>query len=199
MPIPGYLQPYLKAAERHGGKFESLLWANPRTQAVRFAALVELCDLNNRVVVDAGCGRADLLDYLLNHRINPARYIGIEAVEALAHAAEKKQRPNSTLLRGDFVHDPSLMDRRTDVIVFCGSLNTLNMNEFHRTLRAAWGFARRAVAFNFLCSPRLASGEHLTWHGISDVLAFANELTPDVALDDSYRNGDCTMEMRKSG
>ena len=31
-----YLLPYLRAADKHGAEFPSLLWASPQTQAARF-------------------------------------------------------------------------------------------------------------------------------------------------------------------
>ena len=198
MPPPAYLRPYIDAAERHGAKFESLLWANPSAQAARFATLALWCETENRTVLDAGCGRADFLDYLIQQGVPPAHYIGIEAIEALANAAEQKKYPNATILRGDFIDDPTLLNQGADVILFSGSLNTLSTDDFYQTLRLAWEQAGSELAFNFLCSPRLASGKHLTWHGISEVQAFAFRLSGDVAMDDSYRNGDCTMVIRKS-
>ncbi|HEY1922460.1 MAG TPA: class I SAM-dependent methyltransferase [Tepidisphaeraceae bacterium] len=197
MADPSYLRPYLDAAERHGGKFESLLWANPSAQAARFAALAKWSEMQGRIVLDAGCGRADLLDYLVNQGIGPREYIGVEAVEVLAEAAGRKKYPNASIIRGDFVVDPTLLDQGADVIVFSGSLNTLSTVDFYQSLRIAWQYARCELAFNFLCSPRLASGKHLTWHAMSDVQAFAFRLSGDVAVDDSYRNGDCTVVIRK--
>jgi hypothetical protein len=198
MPPPAYLQPYLDAAERHGAKFESLLWANPSAQAARFAALARWCELAGRSVLDAGCGRADLLDYLLAQRITPAQYIGVEAVEALAQAAEMKKIPDTAILRGDFIDDPKLLDQHADVIIFSGSLNTLSPDDFYQALRLAWQYTKCELAFNFLCSPRLASGKHLTWHPIAGVQEFAYGLSGDIAVDDSYRKGDCTIVIRKS-
>jgi len=197
MTAPAYLRPYLDAVERHGGGFESLLWASPSAQAARFAALARWCDLDRRTILDAGCGRADLLDYLLHVGIEPAKYIGIEAVEAIAFEAEKKSRPMARIVVGDFIENPALLDQQADVVVFCGSLNTLSTEEFYQSLKIGWEKARRELAFNFLCSPRLASAKHLTWHRISDVLALAQGLTKDVVMDDGYREGDCTMVMRK--
>jgi hypothetical protein len=197
MPTPGYLRPYLDAVRRHGAGFESLLWASPPAQAARFAALARWSEIDGRVVLDAGCGRADLLDYLLQQNIRPARYIGVEAVEPLALAAESKNLPNASIVRGDFINNPELLDQQADVIIFCGSLNTLCAEDFYSTLRLAWRYTRSELSFNFLCSPRLASGDHLTWHSISDIRKFAYEKTSDVALDDSYRDGDCTIVMRK--
>jgi trans-aconitate methyltransferase len=193
VPSPKYLEPYLQAAERHGGGFESLLWANPRTQAVRFAVLAKLANLNARVVLDAGCGRADFIDDLLSRGVRPAKYIGLEAVPALADAAAAKKLPNVELIRGDFVETPELLRQAADVIVFSGSLNTLSGDEFYATLTTAWESAKRQVAFNFLCSPKLAAGQHLHWHESADVIACGRRLGARITSDDQYRNGDCTV------
>jgi SAM-dependent methyltransferase len=197
MAAPAYLRPYLDAVGRHGARFESLLWANPSAQAARFAALARWCELEDRVVLDAGCGRADFLQYLLEQGIKPAKYFGIEAVEELAAAAERKNPPWAVIIRGDFIDEPTILDRNAQVIVFSGSLNTLSSDEFYQTLRLGWEFTQSELAFNFLCSPRLASAKHLTWHRMADVLELAYSLTGDVAVDDSYRDGDCTIVMRK--
>jgi SAM-dependent methyltransferase len=197
MPHRKYLEPYLVAAERHGGAFESLLWANPRTQAIRFAVLAQRANFNARVLLDAGCGRADLLDYLLSCGVQPLQYIGLEAVPALADAAQRKNQPALELIRGDFVERPELLQQDADVIVFSGSLNTLSAEQFYATLTAAWNSARQQVAFNFLCSPRLAAGKHLVWHAASEVTAFGRRLGAHILADDSYRNGDCTLVFGK--
>jgi hypothetical protein len=197
MPAPAYLQPYLDAVGRHGAKFESLLWANPSAQAARFGAIARWSELDGRVILDAGCGRADFLEYLLQQQIKPAKYLGIEAVEELATAAERKKLLHAQIIRGDFIEDPRILDRGADVIIFSGSLNTLSVDDFYQTLRIGWEYTESELAFNFLCSPKLASADHLTWHRMSEVLELAFSLTGDVYVDDSYRNGDCTIVMRK--
>ena len=63
LPAP-YLSPYLRAATLYGDGFGSLLWASPETQAVRFDAIQRLGDLGGKSVLDVGCGRADLYDFL---------------------------------------------------------------------------------------------------------------------------------------
>jgi len=197
MPAPAYLRPYLDAVDKHGAKFESLLWANPSSQAARFAALARWCELDGRIILDAGCGRADFLEYLHQRKIMPAKYIGIEAVAELAEAALRKNLPDAQILRGDFIDDPQILHRNADVILFSGSLNTLSTDDFYQTLRLAWQFTRSELGFNFLSSPRLASAQHLTWHRKPDVLEWAYSLTADVAVDSTYREGDCTVVLRK--
>lgn len=197
MSSPAYLRPYLDAVEKHGAKFESLLWANPSAQAARFAALARWCEIEGRTLLDAGCGRADLLAYLQEQRVEPAHYFGIEAVEELAVVAEQRNLPHAQIIRGDFIDDPTILNRGAHVIIFSGSLNTLSPDDFYQTLRIAWQYTQSELAFNFLCSPRLASGNHLNWYRTTDLLELAYSLTPDVAVDDSYRKGDCTIVMRK--
>src|SRR5436190_16538223 len=85
-----YLTPYREAASRHGDRFGSLLWASPKAQEARFDAICRLADMRGRRVVDAGCGRADLLDFLFERGIEPAEYVGIEAVDELVAAAKRK-------------------------------------------------------------------------------------------------------------
>src|SRR5580765_6315521 len=101
-----YLEPYRRAAARHGDRFQSLLWANPGTQAARFDAICRLADMQGRRVLDAGCGRADLMDFLRAREIQPEQYVGIEAVDELAGAAMRKQRPDARIIHGDFVRQP---------------------------------------------------------------------------------------------
>src|SRR3954467_6311060 len=75
LPTP-YLTPYLRAATFYRDGFGSLLWASPETQAVRFEAIQRLADLGGKSVLDVGCGRADLYDFLHARGVNVADYIG---------------------------------------------------------------------------------------------------------------------------
>src|ERR671939_347504 len=98
---PEYLEPYLKAVRRHGSAFGSLLWASPVTQAARFSAICRMQNLDGQSILDVGCGRAVLFDYLLSRDIHPASYTGIEAVDELAEAAESKGHCNVKIIRAD--------------------------------------------------------------------------------------------------
>jgi hypothetical protein len=194
---PAYLRPYLAAAEKYGAGFGTLLWASPRTQAVRFKALQRAVDINGKSVIDVGCGRADFMEYLLKNRAVPRSYVGLEAVEELAAAAESKRFPNCRILRGDFLSDPGLLDIGADVLFYSGSLNTMTETDFYQCLRVGFAAAREALVFNFLASPKLAAAPHLTWHHPDDVRAFGHLLSKRVKLWDDYLPGDCTAAIYK--
>src|SRR5690242_12789990 len=84
---PPYLEPYAAAARHFGAGFSALLWASPKTQRQRFEAIVRAEDLTDRFVLDVGCGRSDLLEFLAARHIRLARYAGIEAMPEMAEAA----------------------------------------------------------------------------------------------------------------
>jgi SAM-dependent methyltransferase len=192
---PQYLQPYLRAAERHGAAFDSLLWASPQTQGDRFDAIAAAVDLNRKVVLDVGCGRADFLDYLIRRGIAPASYVGIEAVPALAEAARQKGLANATIIEADVVAEPRRLSVGAQVVVISGALNTMDEHTFYATVSRAYDAASECLVFNFLCSPRLAGTNYLHWHSPRDVLRFAREHADWVTTVDDYLPGDCTVVM----
>lgn len=192
---PKYLKPYLDASRIHGGGFQTLLWASPETQAARFQAFTRLVDFHGLCVLDVGCGRGDLLDYLYAQGQVPAEYVGIEMVPALAQAAESM---GVRIVRRDFVADPACMFTGSDVVVLCGSLNTIDDDAFYSTLKRAFDATAHLLVFNFLCSTNLAGASHLYWRKTEvverycrNVLGFAPEVISD------YMDGDVTFLLRK--
>ncbi len=194
---PAYLAPYLKAVRRHGSTFPSLLWASPSTQATRFDAICGIEDLNGESVLDVGCGRADLLDFMLAHQVRPADYVGIEAVEELARAAEAKGHANLTILRADFVSEPARMFVGADAVIFSGSLNTLDDDAFYGTIGRAFEATADWLIFNFLSSSYLAAKDYLYWRRAPQVESFVRKLTRDVRVLSGYLQGDCTIALRR--
>jgi hypothetical protein len=194
---PPYLQPYLDAARKYGAGFGTLLWASPQTQAARFSALLRAVDVTGQIVLDVGCGRADLQQFMLRRGLVARQYIGLEAVEELATAAENKRLANCRIIRGDFVRDSSLMNIGADIVLFSGSLNTLDEPAFYRTLANAIAAAKSMVVFNFLSSPFLAASSYLTWHRPEAVRAFAEQWSSDVRQWDDYLKGDTTIAIGK--
>jgi hypothetical protein len=194
---PNYLEPYLSASRKYGAGFGTLLWASPKTQAVRFRALLNAVDVHGLTVLDVGCGRADLLEYTMGRARFPRSYIGIEAVDALAAAAEAKRLPNCKIVRGDFVSDPALLACGAEVLLISGALNTMDRDCFYASLKSAIDAAEKAVVFNFLSSPYLAGASHLTWHQLEDVLSFCRRFSPCVEHQTDYLPGDATVAVWK--
>ncbi len=196
--VPFYLYPYHQAREQGARGFDALLWASREGQRVRFEAIAQLCPLAEKRILDVGCGRADLLGYLLESGIVPAHYMGLDGISASLRAARRRKYARCEILRAaDFVRKPEALQVGADVVIFSGTLNTLSRPQFYRTLRAAWAAAGEALVFNFLSSHFWCGADWLSWHRRSTVLAFCRSLGGEVSFDEGYLHGDCTVAVRR--
>lgn len=193
-----YLEPYRAAARRHGAGFGALLWASQRTQGVRFEALVRAAEFEGRRVLDVGCGRGDLLDFMDSQGIRVASYVGIEGVAELAAAARGKEREDVQIIEADFVAEPARMFVGAQVVAISGALNTMGAEAFYRTIRRAYEAASEVLVFNFLCSERLAGASYLSWHRLEEVLGVVGTFSREVRVVEDYLEGDCTVAVGKA-
>jgi SAM-dependent methyltransferase len=196
-PVPFYLYPYHEARQQGAKGFRALLWSSREGQRIRFDAIARGFPLAGMRILDVGCGQADLLGHLLERGIVPAHYTGLEVIPATIRAARRKKYERCEIIAADFVREPESLQVGADVVVFSGSLNTLSGPRFHRTLRAAWAAAGRALVFNFLNSRFWAGEDWLYWHRRQSVIAFCRSLGGDPRYDDSYLEGDCTIAVRR--
>jgi precorrin-6B methylase 2 len=181
-----------------GSEFGSLLWASPRTQAARFDAICRLAEMGGKKVLDVGCGRGDLMDFLMERGSGPSEYIGIEAVDELAAAAMRKKWANVQIVQCDFVREPQRMNVGADVVVFSGSLNTLEEAQFEISLRQGFEATGDAMVFNFLSAASLASAEWLRWHHRSSLMEMVRGWGQRSEMLEDYLDGDCTIAVYKS-
>ena len=192
-----YLEPYRAAARRHGAGFGSLLWASQWTQAVRFEALTRAAAFEGRRVLDVGCGRGDLLDFLDSQGIGVESYVGIEGVAELAGAARRREQEGVQIIEADFVAEPARMFVGAQVVAISGALNTMGAEAFYRTIRRGFEAASEVLVFNFLCSERLAGAAYLAWHRLEEVLGVVGTFSREVRVVDDYLEGDCTVAVGK--
>jgi len=198
-PVPFYLYPYHEARQQGAKGLDALLWTSQAGQQARFDAIARLCPLAGRRIVDAGCGRADLLGRLLELGIVPAHYTGLEMIPATVRAARRRRYERCKIVRADFVREPEALQVGADVVVFSGSLNTLTDSQLYRTLRAAWEAAGQGMVFNFLSSHTWCGEDWLNWHPRETVLDFCRSLGGEPRFDESYLEGDCTIAMTREG
>lgn len=210
-----YLRPYREAVRDFGTGFESLLWNSEEMQRLRFEAVVDTLDLRERAIADMGCGRADLLAFLVDRGISYGRYVGIEAIDELRafseQRAQKQGWKHASFVQGDFVDDQSLCGRLVrqyaiDTFIFSGSLNTLSESQAKRALHTAWSSLEHVtggvLAFNFLSdrhrSRGRASGPARRFDTLG-MIRWAFERTPVVAVrHDVLGDHDCLIVMRRA-
>ncbi len=212
-PEPAYLKPYAEAARAVGARFEALLWLSRESQTARFAALTAMLDGQPGAMADLGCGRADLLEHLLDQGLEPARYLGIDGVEAMVAAGNERiiarRVENASCRFDDFVADEAIFtrlaaDMKIDTFVFSGSLNTLPQETAEAVLDRAFAALRPGgvLIFNFLSSeaPNRNTDENGPARRFKTLalVRFALDRTPLVRFACDYLGGhDATIRMER--
>lgn len=203
-----YLDPYRKAVDRFGPGFEATLWLSREKQALRFAVIASMVDLAERVVVDAGCALGDFAAFMATEGIRPRAYIGLEGVAELVDEARERGLPGARFELSDFVADSKAFEEcvpagiAPEIVVFSGSLNTLEQERALEVLGRAWDACEEAVVFNFLSRShrppgRCDPGPAKRFDPV-EVLAWALKRTPRVILRQDYMGGhDATVAMLK--
>lgn len=202
-----YLKPYVESQEIHGSEFDVTLWAGPDTQQIRFEVFAEMVDLGGKVILDAGCSRGDLAQWLLDAGIAYRQYIGVDALPEVVRFAESRRLDRCTFLTGDMLVDDidALLDQRPAIVCVSGTLNTMTFREAKRFLQKMWALADEALIFNFLsdrCGPR-APRQTLPARRLSmmKLLDWALGCTSEVAFKQDYfpHGHDATVLMHKTG
>ena len=199
-----YLDPYREAHDDHGSDFRVTLWANERSQRLRFRVMTELVFMTGKRVLDAGCSRGDFAAFLEEKDVAYESFVGVDAVEPVIGFASERGLPRSRFVAGDFVSDPSLLAiDRPQVVAISGALNTMDDDTAIALLDNAWQAAGETLVFNFLSDTASDRAPKQTAPArrlpTLKLLEWAMQQTPSVKMrQDYFRFGhDATIVMRK--
>ena len=204
---PAYLSPYEEAARSFGASFEATLWSSKDKQLKRFQVMAQMLDLENRVIVDAGCGLGDFAAWMHDQGIRYEAYIGIEGVAEMAGAAQERNLPRAEIIEGDFAGHKGFFEQLAqthpfDIAVFSGSLNTFEPKQVRRLIGRAWKAARVGVGFNFLSTRNGRPAGETTGPARRfdpvPMVHWALKRTPNVRFRQDYFQGhDATLAMTR--
>jgi SAM-dependent methyltransferase len=187
---------YNDLVNRYGHDPRACDYGHAESQKIKFRVLSEVMNLEEKQVLDVGCGFADFVRYL-RERFDAFHYVGIDICPRMIQEARHLE-PNIDLrlcniLDGEF-------EGSFDV-VFANGIFYLLGDEAPALMRCIIGrmyeFAQWAVAFNSLSfwAPEKAPGEF--YADPLDVLKFCRTLTPWVVLRHDYHPRDFTVYMYK--
>lgn len=200
-----YLGPYVEAQREHGSGVGVTLWANERTQRLRFRVFSEMVFFTGKRVLDAGCSRGDFAAYLLEREMRYERFVGVDGVPEVVEFANGRGLAGAEFHAGDFVSEPGLLAiGDPQVVAISGTLNTMEDDTALRLLGHAWDAAGEALVFNFLSdtvSPEAPPQKHPARRlPTLKLLAWAFEQTSQVVLRQDYfpHGHDATILMRRA-
>ena len=178
----------------HGAETSLALgWLTDHDQQIRFKTLSGIADLNNKTVLDAGCGYADLFSFLSTDN-TLAHYYGIEQIPELITEAERRHAHlrNVSLLPGNFMmaHLPE-----ADYVFASGSLNygSSDAGYIFKAITHLYEHCRLGLAFNLL--------RHVPRNGLivaydpELILSHCHSLSQNIVLKTDYADEDFTIWM----
>lgn len=199
-----YLSPYKQAHGDHGSDFGVTLWANERSQRLRFRVMKEMVFMLGKRVLDAGCSRGDFAAYMLEKEVAYESFVGVDAVEPVVAFAKSRGLDRSKFYAGDFVSEPAFLSiDRPQVIAISGTLNTMDDHTAIGLLDHAWQATSETLVFNFLSDRASQDAPQQTGPArrlpTLKLLDWAMDQTPCVRMrQDYFRFGhDATIVMRK--
>jgi SAM-dependent methyltransferase len=193
------LRGYNRTLQEYGLSPEALQWKNYNSAAVRYRQLLVDLDLNNKTVLDVGCGMGDLLPFLCSKSKN-FKYLGVDVNESFINLARKRYEGFEFKAIDPFEVN---LERKFDVVILCGALNS-NRDDWlenrKRKITKLYELANEVVVFNMAASfVSIPQGKRVAYANAVDILEFCTTLTPKVILQGHYHPKDITITMFKQG
>ncbi|KNY29627.1 class I SAM-dependent methyltransferase [Pseudobacteroides cellulosolvens] len=131
--------------------FKVLGWESREAQYMRFEMFGKNIEIENKKLLDVGCGLGNLIEYLSEKGVS-FDYTGVDISQKMIDYA-KKRNPTFRFLCLDIFNDNTFSPHDFDIVYTSGifNLNLGNNNEFVEiALKRLFYLARSVVAFNLL-------------------------------------------------
>jgi SAM-dependent methyltransferase len=188
---------YEPRLDRYEEGHEILDWENEKSQMDRFRIFADTVPLENRSLLDVGCGIADLYAYLQRRHI-PVHYTGIDILPKMVERA-KKRFPELPLYTGDIFMDSPFGSKGFDML-YCSGIFNLEMGDNHNFLREAipifFHHSREWVVFNLLDPDHYVEECRYCFFDPEEVRSWVSAYSGDVRLFRDYVPNDFTIVAR---
>lgn len=190
-------QEYKEKYFQYGTSFKALKWRSQNAMQLRHKELLKDLDINNKSILDFGCGFGNLIKSLKLKGDN-FKYLGVDIVDDFIKKA-KEEYPNYNFMIRNFLEEP--LPGKFDIVIASGSLNSNFENplEFRkRAIKLLFNHCNYAFAFNMSGAhpqPKTPRNSTVYYADSLEILKYCTTLTPKIVLRNSYRSKDFTIIM----
>lgn len=190
---------YEASFEINGFSPESVLWTEEK-QKIRFDALISQFNLENKSILELGCGFGDI-NKILQKRYKKYKYFGIDLVEEFINVAKNVYNNDSiTFECGDFLNRK--FKRKYDYVIESGIFNIKlkemdNYDFIETSIKQAFELCNEALAFNFITERVNYKDDDFYYINPEKVLEIAFRYSKKVILKSDYLPFDYTVIIYK--
>jgi SAM-dependent methyltransferase len=186
---------YRKAFENYGESPKSLHWVNYASQAVRFKHLVSDLDIEDKTILDAGCGMGDLLPFLYA-KADRFDYLGVDTDENFVAVAKKRYAGHKFKVGDPFF---GKLRNRFDLVVSSGVMNE-NIPDWlavrKRMIAGLWKMTDETLAFNMAGAfSYIPPDSKIAYANAQEIYDYCKSLTNQVSVKTGYSPYDFTVTM----
>ena len=136
--------------DEYGNNLKTVGWSSKKSQNLRFKNLFRSLRINNKKILDVGCGLGDMVKFL-DSRTKNYNYIGIDISKKLVNYCKKnKNKKNRKFINSDIF---KVKEKNIDISVLSGSLslNFVGIEDYtFKTMKKMFDISNECIALNFL-------------------------------------------------
>ena len=178
--------------KEHGIDPLSLNWQDFKSQNKRFENILDFININNKKIIDIGCGFADLLKYIQEKKINFKEYTGTDINPNFINQC-KKLYPERNFFNNNLFNEDLPKDNY-DIALMVGMLSykfkSFDNNHFIKeVINKAFSSVKETLIFDMQSSvtnPDYPTADHIHYQNPGEILDFALSLTPYVTIKHDY-------------
>lgn len=186
---------YQKALAEYGeSDARSLHWIDAFHQALRFEVLLHIAPIDNKHILDVGCGLGDFYKFLIKKKIS-MEYTGIDIIPEFIKAAKTKY-PEGVFQQLDICSIEDTYD-----YVFASGVMSFKVEDnkafYFKIIKKMYEIARLGVAFNMLNNKDHVDNEIFAAYSPTEVAEFCQTFATHVEVATDYMPQDFTIFLYK--
>lgn len=191
------IEEYQQRLQKYGATAQALKWISPESMRLRYKQLLADIDLQEKRILDAGCGFGDIIQFI-RQKSSRFSYLGVDMIEQIIEIA-RQRHPGFSFLVRNYFEDP--MDESFDWVISSGTLNSQFRDAIRfrkQAIRTMFSHAIVGIAFNMAGShppPPSKSKSSIFYADSLEVVEFCLTLTQKVILRHHYHPKDFTVIM----
>ncbi|MBC7427486.1 MAG: class I SAM-dependent methyltransferase [Bacteriovorax sp.] len=181
---------YQERLKAHGVGVKALSSGNAERQYIRFSHLCKIGDLENKKILDFGCGLSDFYDFIKNELKINVEYFGIDIVPEFIEIS-KQRYPECQFSEEDILESNFLETHKFDYI-FCSQVfnnkyvSMDNMAFVEKVMGKLFSACNDGLALDFITDYVDFQEPHLNYYSPEKIYSLSKKLTKRVTLKSDY-------------